>query len=306
MAIIPTLFNVCNAISDCGNYGAQVTCLLSISQGATGCAEIQIYDKDLARADLSKFKVIQIIVTDVGNNVVAIFSEPQLIGSYVDAGLEIQTDGLIKCCFTAEMTSNSMSGRLMAEMKLVEEVSTGQNPEVFIIKCIQIGTIKQSFFSLGFTADGISPDNGGGGTTGTGTSGTSGTSGFGTSGTSGVSGTSGTSGFGTDGTSGTSGVSGTGGFLADWELENEISIGANEQLTFSGDYVLEDTLMLIEASGTEIEYSLNKYFKKIGKIFIGGNLLIKDSLLVNNGLVSVGGEVILIGNSQITGTGTII
>jgi hypothetical protein len=128
LAIIPTLFNVCNAISDCGNYGAQVTCLLSISQGATGCAEIQIYDKDLARADLSKFKVIQIIVTDVGNNVVAIFSEPQLIGSYVDAGLEIQTDGLIKCCFTAEMTSNSMSGRLMAEMKLVEEVSTGQNP----------------------------------------------------------------------------------------------------------------------------------------------------------------------------------
>ena len=289
MAIIPTLFNVCNAISDCGNYGAQVTCLLSISQGATGCAEIQIYDKDLARADLSKFKVIQIIVTDVGNNVVAIFSEPQLIGSYVDAGLEIQTDGLIKCCFTAEMTSNSMSGRLMAEMKLVEEVSTGQNPEVFIIKCIQIGTIKQSFFSLGFTADGISPDNGGGGTTGTGTSGTSGTSGFGT-----------------DGTSGTSGVSGPGGFLADWELGNEISIGANEQLTFSGDYVLEDTLMLIEASGTEIEYSLNKYFKKIGKIFIGGNLLIKDSLLINNGLVSVGGEVILIGNSQITGTGTII
>jgi hypothetical protein len=297
LAIIPTLFNVCNAISDCGNYGAQVTCLLSISQGATGCAEIQIYDKDLARADLSKFKVIQIIVTDVGNNVVAIFSEPQLIGSYVDAGLEIQTDGLIKCCFTAEMTSNSMSGRLMAEMKLVEEVSTGQNPEVFIIKCIQIGTIKQSFFSLGFTADGISPDNGGGGTTGTGTSGTSGTSGISTNGT------SGTSGF---GTSGTSGVSGTGGFLADWELENEISIGANEQLTFSGDYVLEDTLMLIEASGTEIEYSLNKYFKKIGKIFIGGNLLIKDSLLVNNGLVSVGGEVILIGNSQITGTGTII
>jgi len=289
LAIIPTLFNVCNAISDCGNYGAQVTCLLSISQGATGCAEIQIYDKDLARADLSKFKVIQIIVTDVGNNVVAIFSEPQLIGSYVDAGLEIQTDGLIKCCFTAEMTSNSMSGRLMAEMKLVEEVSTGQNPEVFIIKCIQIGTIKQSFFSLGFTADGISPDNGGGGTTGTGTSGTSGTSGFGT-----------------DGTSGTSGVSGPGGFLADWELGNEISIGANEQLTFSGDYVLEDTLMLIEASGTEIEYSLNKYFKKIGKIFIGGNLLIKDSLLINNGLVSVGGEVILIGNSQITGTGTII
>ena len=303
MAITPTLSNICSTISDCGNYGAQVTCLLSISQGATGCAEIQIYDKDLIGADLSTFKIIQIIVTDVGNNVVAIFSEPKLIGSYVDAGLEIQTDGLIKCCFTAEMTSNSMSGRLMAEIKLVEDTLTGQDPDVFIIKCIQIGTIKQSFFSLGFTSDSISPNPGGGGTTVTGTSGTSGTSGFGTDGTSG---TSGTSGFGTDGTSGTSGISGTGGFLADWEIDNEISIGANEQLTFSGDYVLENSIMSIETSVIEIEYSLNKYFKKIGKLFIGGNLLVKDSTLVNNGLVSVGGQVILIGNSQITGTGTII
>jgi hypothetical protein len=153
LAVKLNLFNVCNAISDCDNYGAQITCLLNISQGSTGCIEIQIYDKDLARADLSKFKVIQIVVTDVGNNVVAIFSEPRLIGSFVDAGLEIQTDGLIKCCFTAEMTSNSMTGRLTAEIKLVEDVLTGQDPEVFIIKCIQIGTIKPSFFSLGFTSE---------------------------------------------------------------------------------------------------------------------------------------------------------
>ena len=46
-----------------------------------------------------------------------------------------------------------MTGRLTAEIKLVEDVLTGQDPEVFIIKCIQIGTIKQSFFSLGFTSE---------------------------------------------------------------------------------------------------------------------------------------------------------
>ena len=55
-----------------------------------------------------------------------------------------------------------------------------------------------------------------------------------------------------------------------------------------------------------VEYSPNKYFKKEGSIFIGGNLLLKDSTIINNGKISVGGEVILIGDSQIQGTGTII
>lgn len=55
-----------------------------------------------------------------------------------------------------------------------------------------------------------------------------------------------------------------------------------------------------------VQYAPNKYFKKEGTIFIGGNLLLKDSTIINNGKISVGGEVILIGNSQIQGTGTII
>jgi hypothetical protein len=58
--------------------------------------------------------------------------------------------------------------------------------------------------------------------------------------------------------------------------------------------------------GEDVEYSPNKYFKKQGSIFIGGNLLLKDSYIENNGKISVGGEVILIGESGITGTGTII
>jgi hypothetical protein len=56
----------------------------------------------------------------------------------------------------------------------------------------------------------------------------------------------------------------------------------------------------------EIQYSANKSFKREGTIFIGGNLLLKDSTIQNNGKISVGGEVILIGNSSIIGTGTII
>jgi len=55
-----------------------------------------------------------------------------------------------------------------------------------------------------------------------------------------------------------------------------------------------------------VQYSPNKYFKKEGTIFIGGNLLVKDSYIQNDGTISVAGEVILIGNSQIEGTGIII
>jgi collagen type VII alpha len=218
LAVVPNLYNVCSSISDCGSYGAQVTCLVNLSQGATGCFEIQVYDKNLLPADLSKFGVIQILVTDVGGNIVAIFSEPELIGNYFDAGIEFLTDGLMKCCFTAEMTSNAMTGSLQAEIKMITAPDTGTNEEVIIMRCIRIGSIKASSFSLGFTEGGITPGpgtgGGGGYLIGT-TSGTSGSSGFnGTSGTSGIlgsNGSSGTSGFGTSGTSGTTGAEGPSG-----------------------------------------------------------------------------------------------
>jgi hypothetical protein len=91
-----------------------------------------------------------------------------------------------------------------------------------------------------------------------------------------------------------------------WNYEQEFSVKNTEQLTFSGDYILENTYLVVNGGDEEIEYSSNKSFKKEGSIFIGGNLLVKDSYIENDGLISVGGEVILIGNSQITGTGKII
>jgi hypothetical protein len=90
-----------------------------------------------------------------------------------------------------------------------------------------------------------------------------------------------------------------------WNNGKEYVVRNTEQLTFSGDYILEDCNLLIEGSETEIEYSPNKYFYKVGSIFIGGNLLVKDSYIQNDGKISVGGEVILIGDSQIIGNGII-
>lgn len=94
--------------------------------------------------------------------------------------------------------------------------------------------------------------------------------------------------------------------INNWVYDNEIVVKNNEQLTFSGDYVLENSFLLIEGDDIRVEYSPNKYFEKMGKIFIGGNILVKDSYIVNNGKLSVGGQIILIGDSQIVGTGTII
>jgi hypothetical protein len=91
-----------------------------------------------------------------------------------------------------------------------------------------------------------------------------------------------------------------------WNKDKEYILRNTEQLTFSGDYILENAALLIEGSNEEVEYSANKSFKREGTIFIGGNLLLKDSVILNNGKISVGGEVILIGNSHIEGTGTII
>jgi hypothetical protein len=91
-----------------------------------------------------------------------------------------------------------------------------------------------------------------------------------------------------------------------WNYDEEYSVKKTEQLTFSGDYILENTYLKVDGSVEEVEYSSNKSFKKEGTIFIGGNLLVKDSYIENDGLISVGGEVILIGNSQIVGTGKII
>jgi hypothetical protein len=91
-----------------------------------------------------------------------------------------------------------------------------------------------------------------------------------------------------------------------WNKDKEYILRNTEQLTFSGDYILENAALLIEGSNEEVEYSANKSFKREGTIFIGGNLLLKDSSIQNDGKISVGGEVILIGNSQIVGNGTII
>lgn len=93
--------------------------------------------------------------------------------------------------------------------------------------------------------------------------------------------------------------------IEDWILGQEKEILPTEVVTVSGDFVIEDSILQLSDSGSSYTYG-TLTFKKYAKMFIGGNLLIKDSQVINNGLISVAGGVVLIGDSQITGTGTII
>jgi hypothetical protein len=96
----------------------------------------------------------------------------------------------------------------------------------------------------------------------------------------------------------------TGTWTINVPANNWLAIGVYSTDSCCGSGSLHLTLPYI--LNDDVQYAPNKYFKKEGTIFIGGNLLLKDSVILNNGKIHVGGEVILIGNSQITGTGTII
>ena len=88
-------------------------------------------------------------------------------------------------------------------------------------------------------------------------------------------------------------------------LENETRVlDSKDTIVISGDYVLENSNLELKNDTPIIIGGLT--FNKYSQIFIGGNLLLKDSNIINDGLINVAGAVILNGNSTITGTGILI
>ena len=89
-----------------------------------------------------------------------------------------------------------------------------------------------------------------------------------------------------------------------WEENQNKILKSDETILISGDYVLVDTDLVLQKD-TPITIG-NLTFNKYSQIFIGGNLLLKDSNITNDGLINVAGAVIFNGNSTITGTGILI
>lgn len=90
-----------------------------------------------------------------------------------------------------------------------------------------------------------------------------------------------------------------------WEGNSTRTLNSDETLVISGNYVLSGTNMTLSSDNISIEVS-GIDFNKYAQVFIGGYLLLIDSNIVNNGLISVGGAIIMSGSSTITGTGIII
>jgi hypothetical protein len=90
-----------------------------------------------------------------------------------------------------------------------------------------------------------------------------------------------------------------------WFTNDNKIVNTGETLVISENLILENSTLSIDGTNTGITINAEVFYKR-GEIFIGGNLVLVNSQIVNNGLISVAGGVILNGTSTITGTGTII
>lgn len=98
------------------------------------------------------------------------------------------------------------------------------------------------------------------------------------------------------------------GFTSDvkyWFTNENRFINYNETMVISDNLILENSNITINNSDTNITIGDDVFYKR-GEIFIGGNLVLVDSNIINNGLINVSGSIILNGNSTITGIGIII
>lgn len=93
--------------------------------------------------------------------------------------------------------------------------------------------------------------------------------------------------------------------ISRWITSLVETIDIDDTLVISGDLILDDSLLNINGTSNEIVTG-SLIFKEVGQVFIGGNLVLRDSNIINNGELSVAGGIILLGTSTITGTGIII
>ena len=86
-----------------------------------------------------------------------------------------------------------------------------------------------------------------------------------------------------------------------WEENNAKTINSDETIVISGDYVLINTDLELQKDTEIIIGGLT--FNKFAQIYIGGDMLLLNSNIINDGLIDIAGAIIFSGNSTITGTG---
>jgi hypothetical protein len=110
----------------------------------------------------------------------------------------------------------------------------------------------------------------------------------------------------TNNSGGTFSVTGiTNGNIKKWSDGKLIGIAGGETILISGNYILIDSELNIYDSNNNITIG-NISFDKKGELYIGGNTFFQDTTIINDGIISIAGALILSGNTTITGTGIII
>jgi hypothetical protein len=161
MAIIPgvpTPKAVCG-ISPCASIYAQVSCLLMLLQGTTGCVDIQLFDKDKLPLNSDDIQSMQIMLFNEFNCVIAEYYYPvipELCQGYLIESLQyvfnghIINEGLFRICLSESVTSTIPSA-IFAEIRLeMKPTYTGDIPDIVGIRCLQIANILPSkIYQLG-------------------------------------------------------------------------------------------------------------------------------------------------------------
>lgn len=83
------------------------------------------------------------------------------------------------------------------------------------------------------------------------------------------------------------------------------SIQPDETIVVSDNYVMKNCLLILSGSAEYYDVGPLNFSKK-AELIVGGHILFVDCQIINDGLISVAGGIVLSGSSTITGTGTII
>ena len=140
----------------CGTFSAYLECAPGIHQGTDGTIEIQLLDSDGLPLDLNNTEGIYICVFDIGDNVIAEFSSPDMTSTIplticqsttftTDGEAEFEQQGVIKFDLTADLTACMMTGPLNVEIKLKAiDTNWPGGVKYKVISCLKIGTVQES------------------------------------------------------------------------------------------------------------------------------------------------------------------
>lgn len=90
-----------------------------------------------------------------------------------------------------------------------------------------------------------------------------------------------------------------------WITNTTRNLEYSDTIVISGDLVLDTSILTLTTSESNI-IAGPLVFNQCSQVFIGGNLVLNNSNVINQGLLRVAGGIILLGTSSITGKGLIM